>query len=325
MSTCDSLRILSVAPLALVVTALGASPAHAQAQDQAAARALFNDARERMSRGRFDEACPKLEAASKLYPGSGVLLNLADCYEHLGRTASAWHEFGEAASAAERAGRAEDQAEAHKRQAALDPKLSKIVIHVTKAPPGLVVKRDDTALDPAAWGIAIPIDPGSHTVTVEGAGRSPWSTTVKVADPGKTITVDVPDSVESEVVAPVSSPPQAPMAVDGAETHPVESGSYWTGRRVAGIAIAGLGVVTFGVGGILGLEAKSKFNIAQGESSPSRENDSASAYSLGNVATGFVIGGAVVAAAGLVVWLTAPGAPVQVGANGGQAIVRGTF
>jgi hypothetical protein len=35
--------------------------------------------------------------------------------------------------------------------------------------------------------------------------------------------------------------------------------------------------------------------------------------------------GAVVAAAGLVVWLTAPSAPVQVGTNGGQMLLRGSF
>jgi hypothetical protein len=263
-------------------------------------------------------------------------LNLGDCYEHLGRTASAWNEFGEAVSAAERAGRADDQAEAQKRQSALDPKLSKIVIHVAKASPGLVVKRDGTALDSAAWGIAIPVDPGSHTVTAEGVGRSPWSTTVNVTDLGKTVTVDVPDSTPSPVVSPVvapvpvvpESPPLPPLqaSVAGpAETPRGGSTSYWTGQRIGGVAVAGVGVVSLGVGGILGLAAKSKFNSAEGEPSPLRETDSASAVSLGNVATGFVIAGAVVAAAGLVVWLTAPSARVQVGMKGGQVLVKGSF
>jgi serine/threonine-protein kinase len=300
---------------------------------------LFNEARGLIGQGKFDQACPKLEAASKLYAGSGVLLNLGDCYEHLGRTASAWNEFGEAVSAAERAGRADDQAEAKRRQAALDPKLSKIVIHVAKASPGLVVKRDGTALDPAVWGIAIPVDPGAHTVTAEAVGRAPWSTSVNVVDPGKTVTVEVPDSSQSSAVPLVVAPAvvlPAPLPTSGgvdvpanagvvAETSSVGSTSYWTGRRVAGVVVAGVGVVSLGVGGILGLAAKSKFNSAENEASPERESDSASAVSLGNVATSFVIGGAVVAAAGLVVWLTASSAPVQVGTNGGQVLVRGSF
>jgi hypothetical protein len=333
MTTCDSLPLRSIASLAFLVMALGASPARAQAQDQAAARALFNDAHDLMSQGKFDQACPKLEAASKLYAGSGVLLNLGDCYEHLGRTASAWNEFGEAVSAAERTGRADDQAEAKRRQAALDPKLSKIVIHVAKVSPGLVVKRDGTALDPAAWGIAIPVDPGEHNVTAEGAGRAPWSTTVNMADPGKTVTVDVPESAQGPAVSPVvasvplpSPPPQAPASVaPPAETPSGGSTSYWTGRRVGGVVAAGAGVVGLGVGGILGLVAKSKFSSAEKESSTSRVTDSSSAVSLGDVATGVVIGGAVVTAAGLMVWLTAPSAPVQVGANAGQVFVRGSF
>src|SRR6202040_697588 len=111
------------------------------------ARALFNEARELMKAGQYDEACPKLEAATRLHEGSGLLLNLGDCYEHVGRTASAWTEFGEAASAAERQGRAVDQAEAQKRQAAIEPKLSRLAIRVNKEAPGLVVKRDGSALE----------------------------------------------------------------------------------------------------------------------------------------------------------------------------------
>jgi hypothetical protein len=342
MIICDSLSLRGAASLAFLVTALAASPAAAQAQDQATARALFNEARGLMSQGKFDEACPKLEAASKLYAGSGVLLNLGDCYEHVGRTASAWNEFGEAASAAERAGRADDQTEAQKRQAALDSKLSKIVIRVAKAAPGLVIKRDGTALDSGAWGLAIPVDPGPHTVTAEGAGRLPWSTTVRITDPGKTVTVDVPDSAQgggvARVVAPVplappAPPPRSPVAAPPSEppsptlveTPQGGSTSYWTGRRIAGVVVSGVGVVGLGVGGIVGLVAKSKFSTAEGETGSLRANDSASAVSLGNAATGLVIGGAVVAAAGLVVWLTAPRAPVQVGANIGQVVLRGSF
>src|SRR6202040_2283990 len=116
------------------------------------ARALFNEARELMKAGQYDEACPKLEAATRLHEGSGLLLNLGDCYEHIGRTASAWTEFGEAASAAERLGRAMDQAEAPKRRPAMEPRLSRLAIRVSKEARGLVVKRDGTALDRGAWG-----------------------------------------------------------------------------------------------------------------------------------------------------------------------------
>src|SRR5688572_27022649 len=87
-------------------------PAHAQAENQAAARALFEEARDLAKAGNYSAACPKFEAANRLYASPGALLNLADCYEHLGRTASAWSQFGEAASVAERADRSDVAEEA---------------------------------------------------------------------------------------------------------------------------------------------------------------------------------------------------------------------
>jgi hypothetical protein len=306
-----------------------APAARAQGQDPAAVRALFNEARELMSHGKYDAACPKLEAASKLYAGSGVLLNLGDCYEHTGRTASAWSEFGEAASAAERAGRAEDEAEAHRRQTAIESKLAKLVVRVAHPTAGLVVKRDGTPLDAELFGAAIPVDPGSHTVTAEGPGRAPWSATIVVKDGGKMVTVDVADatSVAQPPVAPPSARPAAgvPAAPPGIDAIDAPSNSLWTSWRVTSVVVAGAGAVAVGAGGLLGLVAKGKYDTANGETGSARGTDSASAVSLGNVATAFVIGGAVAAAAGVVLWFTAPSTPVQVGASPGQVVVSGRF
>ena len=97
-------RAILVAASLAVVT-LAPRMLRAQAEDQAAARALFNEGRELLTAGRYAEACPKFEAARKLYASAGILLNLGDCYERLGRTASAWTEFGEAVSLARRTAR----------------------------------------------------------------------------------------------------------------------------------------------------------------------------------------------------------------------------
>ena len=68
-----------------------ASPAFAQSgSNKAAAEALFSEGRSLASAGKCDEAIPKFQASQKLDPGIGTLLNLADCYEKVGRTASAW-------------------------------------------------------------------------------------------------------------------------------------------------------------------------------------------------------------------------------------------
>src|SRR4029078_12457123 len=73
--------------------------------DAAAAQALFDQARQLVSEVKCSEACPKFEESQRLDPGSGTLLNLADCYERQGKLATAWTKFLEAASAGETAGK----------------------------------------------------------------------------------------------------------------------------------------------------------------------------------------------------------------------------
>ena len=303
--------------------------AQTDAQNQAAARALFDEGRQLMKQGQYDRACPKLEAASKLYAGSGVLLNLADCYEHVGRTASAWTVFGEASSVAERSGRTDDQSEAKHRQSSLESRLVRLVVRVQRPVSGLTVKRDDITIDRAAWDVAIPIDPGEHSVTAEAPGRAPWSKSISTTDPGKTTTVEVPE-LQVMTAPPASQAPTAPLQATPLPAPTIippatNEAPYWTGRRIAGVAIAGAGVVGTGIGGLVALNAKSQFDTALGETGTRRHDDSLSAVNTGNVATVIVGIGAAAAIGGAVLWLTAPSASAQVGTNGREVFVRGTF
>lgn len=319
--TISSLRALGhIAAAAAVV--MSARDAYAQsAEDQATARALFNEARELMKAGHYDAACPKLEAASKVYPGSGVLLNLGDCYEHEGRTASAWTEFGEAASAAERLGRADDLAEARRRQSAIEPRLSRLAIRVAHDEPGLVISRDGSVIDRGAWGEAIPIDPGAHTVTAHAGGHEEWSGSVTVAQAGQTLTIDVPE------LAPVTppAPPQSVPPVEAVTAPPPVEAPYWTGRRIASASVAGVGVGALVATGVMVGIAKAKDDSAKSEGGTKGGTDSQSAADLGNTATVVGVIGAALAVGGAIFWLTAPSNSVQVGSNGTGVLIRGSF
>ena len=176
------------------------SRALAQAEDQAGARALFTDGKRLMKAGKYAEACPKLEAAQKLYSSAGILLNLGDCYEKIGRTASAWTRFGEAASVAARSNRPDDADEARRRQEALEPALVRLTIRVSSPVPGLVVSRDGVTLDEAIWGTTLPVDPGDHLVRAEAPGYEPWSTSVSITKRGDTTMVKVPKLSAAAVV-----------------------------------------------------------------------------------------------------------------------------
>jgi hypothetical protein len=292
MSRCDrAARWLT--PIISAGMLVVAYPAAAQAEEQAAARTLFDEGRRLVKTEDYLAACPKFEAAAKLYAGPGVLLNLGDCYEHTNRTASAWAAFAEAEASAARAGRTDEGTEARRRKALLEPRLAKIQIVVTAYVPGLAIERDHKPLDRAAWGATIPVDPGEHVVTATAPGRVSWSTSVRTDDPGKEIVVNVPSLRPAPTREPVAP---------GADVQ-------WRGvgaQRVAGAVTAGAGVVAIGVGGVFALGAKAKWNQANAESGVARRDDSASAVRQGNVATGVVIGGAVLAVAGIVLWFAAP-------------------
>src|SRR5579884_2436455 len=128
----------------VAVGLLSSAPGSASAQEQsseAAATALFDQGRSLMQQGKYADACPKLAESERLAPSGGTLLNLADCYEHTGQTASAWAAWKDAAARANAAGKADVEKRALARAAALEPNLAKLAISVDTASdvPGLQV------------------------------------------------------------------------------------------------------------------------------------------------------------------------------------------
>jgi hypothetical protein len=281
MTTCEGRRRLlwvarALAAACVVVATLIAPAARAQSEDQAAARVLFDEGRKLLKAGEYAAACPKLEAARKLYSSAGIMLNLADCHEKIGRTASAWTEFGEAATVARRTGRPDDAREATRRQAALEPRLARIVIRVAHPVPDMVVKRDDATLAEPAWGAPLPVDPGAHTVSAEAPGRLPWTTSVTISQPAQVETVDVPE-LGSPATAAVSPPtlersekleklggsPGAPPSVAATPAPP-------SGRVLPWVLIGGGAAFALGGGALMLVES--------GRASTARDNHDPAAY-----------------------------------------------
>jgi hypothetical protein len=90
----------TVVTSALLGAILLSGSASAQtSSDKAAAQALFDAGKRLLSERKYAEACPKLAESQRLDPAPGTLMNLADCYEKAGLTASAWATWLEAAAA----------------------------------------------------------------------------------------------------------------------------------------------------------------------------------------------------------------------------------
>ena len=148
--------------MSLVLAVFGASTlANAQPADKAAAEALFVEARQLASEGRYAEACPKFAESQNLDPATGTLLNLADCYEQAGKTASAWMTWIEAAAEAKARGQTDRERMARQRATALQPKLVYLTIDVPDASQveGMSVTRNGEPVREALWGTSVPGDP----------------------------------------------------------------------------------------------------------------------------------------------------------------------
>jgi serine/threonine-protein kinase len=315
----------------MVVAAL-AGVAHAD--DQATSQALFDKARELTKKEKWDEACPLFEESQKLAPTNNTLFYLADCEQHVGRTASAWANFVVVADRAKAAGETAKEAFARKRADALAPILCKVQVNVAAPSPGLVVKRGGNEVVKAEWGLALPSDPGVVIVEASAPSMTTWSKPVKLEAGtcnGKTEIVDVPalEKASSTAATPISVPPPASETptdasaspIVGANDQPVDTGAPSTKssgglgfQRTLAIVAGGVGVVTAGVGFLVRTSGKNQYDDAVARCTlpgpnPCSAADADDATSGRNKKTlGWIVvgmGGALVAG-GIVLWLTAP-------------------
>jgi hypothetical protein len=321
--------------LVMIAAVVMPPAAAAQSTDPALAETLFQDATRLFNDGKFAEACPKFAASHKADPGYGAVFNLGACDEKIGKTASAWAAFLEAAAIAKSPPEASD---ARQRATALEPKLVRLRIIVAKAPEGLVVKRDTAVIDRAAWGTAAPVDPGSYRIEASAPGKKTWSTTATVEGEGKTVQVEVPPLADETPVVPTATTATATTTPTQVEP-PRPLGT----QRGLALAAGGLGVIGLAVGGALGAVAKSKWDDAkphcdaQHACDPIGLAEGNEARSFAQGSTGAFIAGGIVAVGGIILWLTArPNAPAPkpdaaahvapwIDPRGGGFVCRGSF
>jgi len=250
-------------PLAtfLLASLLAASTAHAEptAQEKAVAESLFRDGRALLNTGKTAEACAKFEDSQKLDPQLGTLVNLALCHETQGRTASAWAEFNEAADQALKGNDEKRRDYARKHAQELDGKLSRIHVTAADALDTLTIKIGQSVVARGALTAAFPVDPGEIVVEASAPGKQPSVQRVNVAPGQATTEVVIPALVALPVVPEQHAPEPAPQ-------RPASSGS----TRTIGFVVAGVGLVSAGIGTVLGLQTFSTKSDADQECTAGR-------------------------------------------------------
>jgi hypothetical protein len=251
----------------LQAVAPGLALAQTNERNPAVAQALFDEAQRLMKARDYAAACPKFKESYELDPGGGTLLNLADCYERQGRTALAWSTFKEALVMAQRDGRKERVKYAREHITSLEGRLAYLTIQVPEAArvQGLGISVDGAPLGVAAWGVALPVDPGERVVRAEAPGKVAFEKVVEV--PRATLVreaIEIPVLADEKAPGPAVTPESEPAAaVDTQATVVVDepSGSSdSTSSNTAAWVVGGVGVAALGVGGFFGLRAFSKWN-----------------------------------------------------------------
>lgn len=147
------------------------------------AKRLFEEARELMLQGDFERACPKLEESQVIAPRVGTLINLAACHERLGKIATAWVEYQQAAELARDANEEERERLANERIEALEPRVPWLMLQVPPDPPvGLAIGIDGVPVHPERWREALPVDPGNHVLVAAAPGHAPFEQRFEIAE-----------------------------------------------------------------------------------------------------------------------------------------------
>ena len=304
---------IALGPL-LVASLAAATPARGQQPPddyRTTARVLAEEADGLFSKGDYAAALDRFERADALVHAPTVGLMAARCLVQLKR----WVEASERYVTVTRmelpttAREVHEQAQrdAEKENAALVPRIPRLVLKVTGGGPALAVTLDGKPVPAALIGASQLVDPGSHHV-VARAGQEERAVDVTLAEAERReLPIELPEvATPLPVPAPVPLPPPVP-----ANPPPSEGPSALAVAGWVGVALGGAGVA---IGTGLGLAAVSKRSDLSADDKCTADlqcgpefHDAADAYNALRVGTtpSLVIGG-VLLATGITLVAVAP-------------------
>lgn len=262
-------RVLGLA----VMLAAGARTAHSEPDSTAAiAEQLFDEGRVLMRAGRWAQACPRFDASQRIDPALGAQLNLATCYERMGRLARAWGLYREAIDLARKTDDVTRHDYAQRHAAALEPRLARLTITLpTELPAAFTVRWDGSPIPPNMLGIGLYADPGQHEILIVAPGFETVTKTVTLVG-GTAEIIAIPALVASPAPgyepSTLSSTDPTPDLVVASYRPPVlpapiRPDDRSSSRRYLAIGLGTAGLATAGVGLWFGMKARSSYRQAK--------------------------------------------------------------
>jgi len=282
------------------------TPAYAQSSDaEARATKLFEEGRSLARQGRCADAVDLFQASLREATGVGPLLNLGNCYEQMGKPATAQRWFIRAAEVA-RERHDPRAAEATERARALEPRISDLTVRVaTPDEADLELRLDGEPLDRARWNVAARVDPGTHVVEASSPRRH-TSLRVVVGDGGQ----------HAELVVPAPAPESSPSSTRPASAVATDEKSDGSTLRTLGWGAGAVGTGAIAVGAVFGVlsmidhgkvvDRCPAYPTCPVTSRSEIDDTNSAARTKGTVATISIVAGAVLVAGGIVLLLTAP-------------------
>lgn len=308
----------------LPIVALCVAPNHAFGQDVAAAEALFNKGVAEIKAGNYKDACPAIEQSQKLDPRPGTQFTLAECLARWGKSATAHVAFEDflrtvRALPAAQQGRYADRVKvAENKKAEIAPTIPQLTILLPKdAPSNVQVTRDGTEITGPMLGLALPVDPGEHSIVVEIPGKPAETQKITLAS-GETKTI--------EVVIPGTTRETT------SDTGDKTSISGRTIGTIAAFGVGAAGLIMGGVTGGLAISTKKQADTQcpEFQCSPDGLKLVRKGRTMATLSTvGVAVGGAGIAA-GVILLLTRPkprdvGLNVSAGPDGFSLTVHGVW
>jgi hypothetical protein len=295
-------RALRFAAALAVTSAMLASagPAHAERPDpklRSAARALGAEGLKLFEKGKFEEALDRFERASKLIPAPTLGIRAARCLEKLGRLVEASERYLEVSRFALPPGsrwvHRKAVRDATMERDRLVPRIPELTIEV-RGPHGdgieLSIDGDEVPLE--LIGTPHPIDPGTHKVVLRRRDLT-LRDELNVAEGKKA-------RVEFEL-PPVPPPPKPEETSD----------TDWRMWSWVAYGVGGGGLLAAIINGSAALAEESRLEGAcPARNCPPNEHGAADTFDALRIATttGFVVGGAGLAAGTLILVLAPEGA-----------------